>query len=72
MPKINDFALHMAAEGLWSVLGPIGPLGALGPLGPLGPIGATGFHTDSKGNFYNKKNQLQRTIVTQYNDTFMR
>lgn len=41
--RLNDFAVHTRAFGVWGALGPLGPLGALGPLGPLGPLG---FHTD--------------------------
>ena len=62
MPKVSDFAAHLAAGGLWTALGPVGPLGALGPLGPLGPLGAHGFKRDGLGRYVDGEGRVQRQV----------
>lgn len=72
MPHINDFAMHMQGNGIWSVLGPIGPLGALGPLGPLGPIGAHGYHKLAGGDWSDPKGHIVRKVTVDYDGSSSR
>jgi len=69
LPSINDFAAHLPAQGIWSVLGPIGPLGPLGLLGPLGPIGAHGYRRNSGGDFVDKNGRIVTSVTIPYNST---
>lgn len=66
MPKISDFAAHLAAGGLWTALGPVGPLGALGPLGPLGPLGAHGYKRDALGRYVDRQGRVQRAVEVKW------
>ncbi len=66
MPKISDFAAHLAAGGLWTALGPVGPLGALGPLGPLGPLGAHGYKRDGLGRYVDQDGRVQRSVEVKW------
>lgn len=68
MPRVSDFAAHLAAGGLWTALGPVGPLGALGPLGPLGPLGAHGFKRDGLGRYVDEAGVVQRGVDVKWGE----